>query len=75
MGQGFEEGSLHLTFHIPCSASVWCSLSLTVKEYYCHDKQHGRKQLGEGRAYSISQLVVHHSGESGQELKAATQRL
>ena len=46
------------------------SLSLRVSVTVV--KHHDQNQVGDERVYFILQLVVHHPGKSGQELKADT---
>lgn len=65
----------NVTSSSKCASIVWVRkrLSTCLSEgFYCCDKHHDQKQLTEERAYFPLQLVLHHPGKSGQELKAIT---
>ena len=37
--------------------------------FYCHDKEHDQKQLREESVYFSLELIVHHPGKPGRQLK------
>lgn len=48
------------------------SLGILSQSFFCWDKHHDQKQLGQERFYFILQLIVYHEGKPGQGLQTET---